>query len=205
MEESVDKKWYDKTWLVILLCFVFFPVGIYGIWKSQYRSSDWKIILTVLAGLWLFFSVNKKYFTTNNNVQVNALATDEKNVNISNDVSNKNGDQDRLKKLVNDSLKNAINQKKVDSLEKERKKTEKKINQKRQVLNCLIGASFKSFGTYTFYSNGTFSYEQPNPYPGYWKGTWEYIGGNKVRIKKTWIGKTSIITVSSYCEVFDLI
>lgn len=28
-------KWYDKTWLLILACVIFFPVGLYGVYKSQ--------------------------------------------------------------------------------------------------------------------------------------------------------------------------
>ena len=27
--------WYNKTWLVILLLFIFFPVGLYALWKSD--------------------------------------------------------------------------------------------------------------------------------------------------------------------------
>ncbi len=81
-----------------------------------------------------------------------------------------------------------------------------KNSQKQQVLNCIIGESFKVLiGTYTFYSNGTFSYKQGNPYPGYWEGTWKYVSGNKVQINKTWLKKTSTITVTKYCEIEGLL
>src|SRR5690554_3121240 len=52
MDNSTTKsKWYDKTWLVILLCIIFFPVGIYGLWKSQSISKGWKIGMTILIAL----------------------------------------------------------------------------------------------------------------------------------------------------------
>lgn len=41
-------KWYDKTWLVIFLCIIFFPVGLYGLWKNTTISKGWKIVVTVV-------------------------------------------------------------------------------------------------------------------------------------------------------------
>jgi hypothetical protein len=38
-----SNKWYNKTWLVVLLLFCFFPMGLYGLWKSQVISKGWKI------------------------------------------------------------------------------------------------------------------------------------------------------------------
>lgn len=43
-----EKKWYDKTWLVVLLCLFFFPLGIYALWKNSSISKGWKIGLTVI-------------------------------------------------------------------------------------------------------------------------------------------------------------
>jgi hypothetical protein len=42
------KKWYDNTWLVILICIVFFPVGLYALWKNQSISKGWKIGITIV-------------------------------------------------------------------------------------------------------------------------------------------------------------
>jgi hypothetical protein len=28
-------RWYNQVWLVLLLCVLFFPVGCYGLWKSN--------------------------------------------------------------------------------------------------------------------------------------------------------------------------
>ena len=44
-------KWYDKTWLVLLLCIVFFPVGLYALWKNSSMSKVWKIIITLIIAL----------------------------------------------------------------------------------------------------------------------------------------------------------
>lgn len=38
-----SNNWYNKTWLVVLLLFCFFPMGLYGLWKSQVISKGWKI------------------------------------------------------------------------------------------------------------------------------------------------------------------
>lgn len=44
--------WYDRTWLVIALCLLFFPVGLYGLWKSTMLSQAGKLVgTTVLIAL----------------------------------------------------------------------------------------------------------------------------------------------------------
>lgn len=51
MENSTSQsKWYDKTWLVVLLCVFFFPVGLYALWKNSQISKGWKIGVTVIIG-----------------------------------------------------------------------------------------------------------------------------------------------------------
>lgn len=35
-------KWYEKTWLLILACVIFFPVGLYGVYKSQKITKNLK-------------------------------------------------------------------------------------------------------------------------------------------------------------------
>lgn len=41
------KKWYEKDWGIILLCVMFFPVGLYLVWKK----SDWTKRNKVIATL----------------------------------------------------------------------------------------------------------------------------------------------------------
>ncbi|HEU4471870.1 MAG TPA: hypothetical protein VFR58_12335 [Flavisolibacter sp.] len=40
---SANDQWYDKTWLVILLCLFIFPIGLYALWKSDRFSKSWKM------------------------------------------------------------------------------------------------------------------------------------------------------------------
>ncbi|MES2650629.1 MAG: hypothetical protein V4663_02760 [Bacteroidota bacterium] len=41
-------KWYEKTWLVIILCVVFFPIGLYALWNNSSISKGWKVAITVI-------------------------------------------------------------------------------------------------------------------------------------------------------------
>ncbi len=45
---KTQSKWYDKIWLVVLLCIFFFPVGLYGLWKNSAISKGWKIGVTIV-------------------------------------------------------------------------------------------------------------------------------------------------------------
>lgn len=46
--EQQEQKWYDKVWLVILLCILFFPVGLYGLWKSPSFTNGGRIAITTV-------------------------------------------------------------------------------------------------------------------------------------------------------------
>jgi K+ transporter len=50
-ELTKQSKWYDKTWLVIILCIIFFPVGLYALWKNSSISKGWKIGVTIVIAL----------------------------------------------------------------------------------------------------------------------------------------------------------
>ena len=50
-ELTKQSKWYDKTWLVIILCVIFFPVGLYALWKNSSISKGWKIGVTIVIVL----------------------------------------------------------------------------------------------------------------------------------------------------------
>lgn len=49
--ENEKSNWFDKNWLVILLCVVFFPVGLYGLWKSSSFKMLWKVVITSLIAI----------------------------------------------------------------------------------------------------------------------------------------------------------
>lgn len=46
MELENSKKWYNNTGLVILFIIVFFPVGLYALWKNENISKNWKIVIS---------------------------------------------------------------------------------------------------------------------------------------------------------------
>lgn len=48
--------WYDKKWLVFLLCWLFFPIGFYGLWKNKSISLITKSILTLLLIFFLYYA-----------------------------------------------------------------------------------------------------------------------------------------------------
>ena len=41
--------WYDRTWVVILLLIVFFPVGLYALYKGNAFGPTGKILLTLVV------------------------------------------------------------------------------------------------------------------------------------------------------------
>lgn len=57
MTEVNTPKWYDKTWLVVILCIVFFPVGLYALWMSRTIGKGWKIGGTIVIGLLVLASI----------------------------------------------------------------------------------------------------------------------------------------------------
>lgn len=47
-----EEKWYDKIWLVALLCFLFIPLGLVAVWKNTKIPQWLKIVLTIGLGGW---------------------------------------------------------------------------------------------------------------------------------------------------------
>lgn len=60
MEQASKTKWYDRIWLVVLLCIFLFPVGLYAIWKSGRIAIGWKLGYTVLLAIALFMPRQEK-------------------------------------------------------------------------------------------------------------------------------------------------
>ena len=79
---STQQKWYDKTWLVILLCVIFFPVGLYALWKNQPISKGWKIGVTIIIALIVISQLGKN---------------NDENVSSSNSVSSSSAEQTERK------------------------------------------------------------------------------------------------------------
>ena len=49
--------WYDKKWVVIVLIIIFFPIGLYGLWKNKDFSKGVKIGITVPIILYFLISI----------------------------------------------------------------------------------------------------------------------------------------------------
>lgn len=58
MKQTTANKWYDNNALVAVLCFLFFPVGLYALWKSSSRSQGWKIGGTVAVAVLIIVAIN---------------------------------------------------------------------------------------------------------------------------------------------------
>lgn len=58
-QNNTSNTWYEKTWLVILLCVIFFPVGLYALWKNSTISQGWKISITIFIGLAVIINLGK--------------------------------------------------------------------------------------------------------------------------------------------------
>lgn len=56
-----NEKWYDKIWLVALLIIVFFPVGLYALFKSSSIKNFWKTVITVIIALLIIGFITNKY------------------------------------------------------------------------------------------------------------------------------------------------
>lgn len=56
--EGVKKLWYASTWFIILMLIVFWPVGLYLMWKYKKFSLVARIILTVcISAFWIYVIV----------------------------------------------------------------------------------------------------------------------------------------------------
>lgn len=79
METATKQKWYEKTWLVILLLIVFFPVGLYALWKNTSISKPWKIIVTVFFAILVIYQIgrDKEPNLSKNNTAVSKNSTEE--------------------------------------------------------------------------------------------------------------------------------
>ena len=77
-QKVVKPKWYDKKGLVLVLCIIVWPVGLFGLWKSNVFSKVGKIGVTLMV-LLVFIMIansggNKSKGTTAPQVNVTAPA-----------------------------------------------------------------------------------------------------------------------------------
>ncbi len=48
---QTQKKWYDNQILTNVLLLIFFPIGLYALWKSNTIAKWWKITASILIGI----------------------------------------------------------------------------------------------------------------------------------------------------------
>jgi hypothetical protein len=53
-------EWYEKTWLVVLLCILFFPVGLYALWKNSSINKGWKIAISIFITVLVIANINSE-------------------------------------------------------------------------------------------------------------------------------------------------
>jgi hypothetical protein len=82
--------WYEKTWLVVLLCVIFFPIGLYALWKNSSISKGWKIGVTIFIALVVYVNIVGKEETNNKEEVPNITSNTENNdvENISKQIEN---------------------------------------------------------------------------------------------------------------------
>ena len=112
-------KWYQKTWGIILMLYLFFPVGLYLMWKhSKWNSKVKKIVTGVFAALCVVAIINGN--STNNQVQKNDSSN--KVAITSQEVANKElKDSDSEKSTSKEEIKESTDNK--DNTTKENKET----------------------------------------------------------------------------------
>jgi hypothetical protein len=75
---SNSNAWYEKTWLVVILCIIFFPVGLYALWKNSSISKGWKIGVTAIIALIVVANLGDNDKTSNSATTTTEVATEDK-------------------------------------------------------------------------------------------------------------------------------
>ena len=69
-----ERKWHEKTWIIVLLIFVFFPIGLFLFFKNKYYSITSKIIVIILIALGVVTSDNKPADNATQQIAVNTFS-----------------------------------------------------------------------------------------------------------------------------------
>lgn len=72
---TTQNKWYNKTWIVIFLCILFFPIGLYALWKNETITKGWKIGITIAISLILISQLGND--KKDNNLNLKNSSTSE--------------------------------------------------------------------------------------------------------------------------------
>jgi len=78
--EQLEQKWYDKIWVVILLCILFFPVGLYALWKNSRLTDGNKLAIAgviIIVLIILFGTPEKDQYDKANSTALTQTITKE--------------------------------------------------------------------------------------------------------------------------------
>ncbi|MFK7048948.1 hypothetical protein FLACOL_01303 [Flavobacterium columnare] len=112
-ENGLEKPWYEKTGLVILLCVLFFPVGLYALWKNSTISKFWKYGITSLLAIIIVVNCGDdktdKNATTENATTENVTEENETVTNEKSEKSETVSDLEILKTKLKNNIKSLEN------------------------------------------------------------------------------------------------
>jgi hypothetical protein len=73
---DTEKRWYKKNWFMWLIMVIFFPIGLFLLWKySSYKKSTKAIITIAIVGLIAISGSNPKNQTTNSSTTIQQTQT----------------------------------------------------------------------------------------------------------------------------------
>lgn len=104
---SNSNVWYEKTWLVVILCIIFFPVGLYALWKNSSISKGWKIGVTAIIALIVIANLGDKDKASATSTETqNVVETEQSNTAETETVANVEQDKaDAEKEAITEKLK----------------------------------------------------------------------------------------------------
>ncbi len=95
----ITNAWYEKTWLVILLCILFFPVGIYALWKNTSITKGWKIGITAVIAFMVIVNIGGNGEKSSNSAKEQSIQEVEQSdigQTVTNDEENKNVEKETI-------------------------------------------------------------------------------------------------------------
>jgi len=129
ISNKAKDKWYDNIVIVIVLLIIFFPVGLYGAWKSEKRSKKSKIIISCVFGFFLLVVISGNDDSSTENTNIKSTTNNNKMVSEKSKSQNQNLPSDQTsfisiiekfskeyKKAGNDMKKSAVRTKRGQAI-----------------------------------------------------------------------------------------